>query len=186
MTVTIPIGTLTQKIQCHDTPWVMAPPTTGPTATARPPMPPHAPSASGRFSGEMAAGQDRQRERHRDRAAEALQGAGGDQHPARRRERRGRGTEREDRDADGEHAAAAEAVAEGRAHQEQGGEGECVGVDRPFEIAEGRAQVAPDDRQGHGHDEVVQADHEEGDRDYREGPESRCSTVHRMVLSLGY
>src|SRR5207253_2707962 len=36
---TSPIGTFTQKIQCHETPLTIAPPTSGPSATARPPMP---------------------------------------------------------------------------------------------------------------------------------------------------
>ncbi len=51
----MPIGTLSQKIQCHDTPSAMAPPTSGPMAIARPAMPPHAPSASARRSGGTAA-----------------------------------------------------------------------------------------------------------------------------------
>ena len=54
-TVTIPIGTLSQKIQCHDRPCAIAPPTTGPMAIASPEMPPHAPRASGRRAGETAA-----------------------------------------------------------------------------------------------------------------------------------
>ena len=49
------MGTLSQKIHCHEMPWTTAPPTTGPSATARPPMPPHAPSARPRFSAGTAA-----------------------------------------------------------------------------------------------------------------------------------
>ena len=45
-----PIGTLSQKIQCHEMPSTIAPPTTGPSATPRPEMPDHAPIASPRFS----------------------------------------------------------------------------------------------------------------------------------------
>ena len=52
---TRPIGTLSQKIQCHEIPWTTAPPTSGPKATARPLMPPHAPSAMPRFSAGTAA-----------------------------------------------------------------------------------------------------------------------------------
>ena len=48
---TMPIGTLSQKIQCQFTPSAMAPPTSGPIAIARPAMPPHAPSATARRSG---------------------------------------------------------------------------------------------------------------------------------------
>ena len=39
----MPIGTLSQKIQCHEIPLTTAPPTTGPSATARPAMPLQAP-----------------------------------------------------------------------------------------------------------------------------------------------
>ncbi len=77
----------------------------------------------------------------------------------------------EDRQADDEEPLPAEAVAEGSTHEEQRGEGEGVGVDGPFEVAQRRPEVAPDDRQGHGHDQVVEADHEEGDRCDGEGPE---------------
>jgi hypothetical protein len=45
-----PIGTFSQKIHCHERPWTTAPPTSGPTATPRPEMPPHRPSASPRRS----------------------------------------------------------------------------------------------------------------------------------------
>ena len=51
----IPIGTLSQKIQCQEMPSTTAPPTTGPNAIARPPIPPHAPSATPRLSGGTAA-----------------------------------------------------------------------------------------------------------------------------------
>src|ERR671935_230385 len=45
-----PNGTLSQKIQFHEMPLTTAPPTSGPKATARPLIPPHAPSARPRFS----------------------------------------------------------------------------------------------------------------------------------------
>ena len=51
----MPIGTFSQKIQCHEMPETTAPPTSGPIATARPLMPPHAPSASPRRSAGTAA-----------------------------------------------------------------------------------------------------------------------------------
>ena len=50
-----PIGTLSQKIQCHEMPPTIAPPTTGPKATARPLMPPQMPSATPRLVGGTAA-----------------------------------------------------------------------------------------------------------------------------------
>ena len=61
----------------------MAPPTSGPIAIARPAMPPHAPSASGASLGGTAADRIVRRERRDDRAADALDGAGEDQHVAR-------------------------------------------------------------------------------------------------------
>ena len=46
---------MSQKIHCHEMPSTTAPPTSGPSATARPAMPLQAPSASPRFSGATAA-----------------------------------------------------------------------------------------------------------------------------------
>ena len=50
-----PIGTFTQKIHCQDAPSTIAPPTSGPTATASPPTAPQAPSTRPRRSGGTAA-----------------------------------------------------------------------------------------------------------------------------------
>ena len=52
---TRPSGTLIQKIHCQERPETTAPPTSGPSATARPPIPPQAPSARPRFSAGTAA-----------------------------------------------------------------------------------------------------------------------------------
>ena len=52
---TSPIGTFSQKIHCQEMPSTTAPPTSGPSATASPPMPPQAPSARPRRSGRTAA-----------------------------------------------------------------------------------------------------------------------------------
>ena len=103
-------------------------------------MPPQAPSARPRCSGGNRRGEDGQRERHDDRAADALDGARGVEADDRGRERGGRGGSREDRDAEHEHPAAAEAVAERGAGQQQDGEGQRVGVDRPLEAAEARVR----------------------------------------------
>ena len=77
---------------------------------------------------------DRERERVHERRADALDDARGDQALCRRRERTGRRREGEDGEADEEHALAAEAVAELAAEQDQRGEREDVGVDRPLEV----------------------------------------------------
>lgn len=50
-----PIGTFTQKIHCQEIPWVIAPPTSGPPATASPLTAKKMPSAPPRFSGGKAA-----------------------------------------------------------------------------------------------------------------------------------
>jgi hypothetical protein len=42
---------LSQKIQCHEAAWTIAPPTSGPSATAIPLMPDHTPMAKPRRSG---------------------------------------------------------------------------------------------------------------------------------------
>jgi len=49
------IGTFSQKIHCHAMPWVMAPPSTGPTTTASAVTPPKIPSAQPRRCGGKAA-----------------------------------------------------------------------------------------------------------------------------------
>ena len=46
-----PIGTLIQKIQCQFRPWTTAPPTSGPPATASPPIPPQMPMIDPRRAG---------------------------------------------------------------------------------------------------------------------------------------
>jgi hypothetical protein len=118
-------------------------------------------------------GQQRQRQRRHHGGADALEGARGDQRAGRRREGGGGRSEREDREADEEHAAAAEAVAERGPGEQQDRVGERVGVDRPLERLDRRAEVLADRGQRVGDDQVVEDDHEEGDRDDREGPEAR-------------
>ena len=46
----MPTGTFSQKIHCHEMPWITAPPTSGPSATPRPLTPDHTPSARPRRS----------------------------------------------------------------------------------------------------------------------------------------
>ena len=134
-------------------------------------MPPQAPSASPRALGRHGGGQDRQRQRHHDRAADALQRPGGVERADRGSERgRGRAAVKIV-EPDREHPPAAEAVAERGAGQQQHGEGERVGVDRPLEPVETRAEVAADHRQRGRDDEVVERDHEDRDRGDRERPQ---------------
>ena len=169
---TSPIGTLSQKIQCQSRPSAMAPPTSGPMAMARPAMPPHAPSATARRSGGIAA----------DRIVRVSGVTIAPPTPwmARARirisvdgdERGERRTADEDGHADQEHALATEPVAERGAGDEQDREGQGVGVDHPLEVGQRGAEVGLDDRQRGRHDEVVEGDHEQGDRGDGEGPEA--------------
>ena len=141
----------------------MAPPTSGPMAMARPAMPPQAPSATARRSGLTAADRMVRLSGVRiapptpwmaratmssveveDRAAAAEPGG-------------------EDRDADDEQPLATEPVAERGAGQQQDRERQRVGVDHPFELGDGGAEVGADDGQGGRDDEVVERRHEDGD-----------------------
>ncbi len=126
--------------------------------------------------------EDRQGERQDDGAAEALDGPGDDERVRCRAERGGGRAGREDGEADDEHPAPPEAVAERGAGQEQDGEREGVGVDDPLELLERRTKVEADDRQRGRHDEVVEADHEQGDGGDGEGPGGGAATGHGSSL----
>ena len=110
-----PIGTFSQKIHCQLMPSTTAPPTSGPNATARPEMPPQAPSASPRCSGGTAALRIVSVSGITIAPPRPCTARAALSSSTRRRERRGDRAEREDRDADREDPAAAEAVAERRA-----------------------------------------------------------------------
>ena len=142
-------------------------------------MPPQAPSARPRFSGGTAAERIVSVSGITIAPPSPCSGAGDVEHLDARREhgREGRG-EREDPDPDREHAAAAEAVAERSAGEEQHGEREGVGVDRPLEALEGRVEVGADHRDRGRHDEVVERDHEQRDRGDRERPQRLCPGRH--------
>jgi len=128
--------------------------------------------------------EQRQGERGDDRAADALQGAGGDQRADRRRQGRRRRAGGEDRHSDQEHALAPVPVTERRAHEQEHGEGERVGVHGPLQAGDGRVQVALDRRKGHGHDEVVERRHEEREARDRERPERSVPvSCHSPFLS---
>ena len=87
-------------------------------------------------------GQDRQRRRHDQRAADAHERPAGDQVDGRRRQRRRGRADGEQHDADLQGALAAEAVAEAARREQQAGEDERVGVDDPLDLAVGRVEVA--------------------------------------------
>ena len=93
-------------------------------------------------------------------AADALDGAGGEQHAGVRREAAGQRTEGEDRDAGQEHAAAAEDVAGPAAEQQQAAEGQRVPVHHPGQAGRGEVQPGLDVRQRDVHDGGVENDHQ--------------------------
>ena len=80
-------------------------------------------------------------------------------------------------EADDEHAPAAEAVAQRGAGEQEHRERERVGVDGPLERLDGGAEVRADARQRGRDDEVVERDHEERDRDDREGPDAASDVI---------
>ena len=134
----MPIGTFSQKIHCHEIPCTTAPPTSGPKATARPLIPPQAPSASPRLLAGTAAlrivsvsgitiAPPRPCTARATLSASTVGASAAATEPSVKIA-----------DADREDAPAAEAVAERGAGQEQHGERERVGVDRPLEALERR------------------------------------------------
>ncbi len=82
----MPIGTLMKKIQFQLTCSVSRPPTSGPIASAIAETPAQMPIARAALPGRERRGDDRQRGRVHQRAAEALDDAGADQETAARRE----------------------------------------------------------------------------------------------------
>ena len=166
----IPIGTLMKKIHSQPRVSVTTPPTSGPTATAPPTdRPPDAERGRPVFAVELLADQ-RQRGGEHPGAADPLQAAGeveqgrvlGD--PA---EERGEG---EDPEADREDAPAPEPVAERAGGEQEGGEGQRVGVDDPLQAGEAGVEFTLDVRQGDVDDGDVEQQHERRDRDQDEGP----------------
>ena len=143
---TIPTGTFSQKIQCQESVSVSAPPTTGPSDAAPAATAPHAPSTRPRRSA-GGGGEDRQRQRRDQRAADALERTRRDQRAGRRRERaRGRAGG-EDRESGREHPSPAVAVAERGAREQQHREAQRVRAHRPLERLQARAEMVADRRQ---------------------------------------
>ena len=105
-------------------------------------------------------GDDRQRRRRQHGAAEALDGARGDQQIARVRERACERGQREHRGADEEHAPAAEQVGRAAAEHQEAGERQRVGVDHPLQAGGREMQPGAHRRQRDVDDRDVEDDHE--------------------------
>jgi hypothetical protein len=108
---------------------------------------------------------DRQRGRGHERGAQALQRAGGDEHPAGLRQAVQQRGDREDHDADEEHTLAPEEVRRSTAEQQEAAEDERVAVDDPLEARRREVEVGLDRRQGDVRDGRVEHDHELRDAD---------------------
>ena len=165
-------------------PSTTAPPTSGPNATARPAIPPQAPSASPRCSGGDRGAEDRQRQRHHDRAAETLHGPGGVEQLDGRRERRGDRAEREDRDADREDPAPAEAVAERRARSSSTAKVSVYALTVHSRLSSDASRSSRMTGMAVGHDEVVERDHEQRDRGDHERPEGAACGSSRAPFHV--
>ena len=96
-----------------------------------------------------------------------------------------RAREREHHHAEQEHPPAPEDVAEPAAGDEQHGERQRVGVDRPLERRDRRAEVALDGRQRDVHDRVVEHDHEQGEAHRRERPPAAVALVQANAVGHG-
>ena len=186
-----PIGTLSQNTHCHEIPSTTAPPTTGPNAIASPPTPPQIPSASPRrFAGTAALNSvsvsgvtiaPPMPWIARARFSASIEGAS-----AANAEPRVKIDKPDD-----EHASPAEAVSERGPGEQEHGEGQRVGVDRPFELLDGRVEIGTQDGDRGGDHEVVQRDHEERYRGDDERPDHRSvachvSLLHQVVTSYSF
>ena len=156
-----PTGRLMAKTQRQPSVFVSTPPISGPAVAATPAIAPQSPNARARACGvDIDLLQQRQRPRHEQRGADALDdahhgqdGLVGCQHAAQR-------GEREDAHAEAEDAPVPPAVAQRPAEQEQPGEGHGVAVDDPLEVGQRDRQVTSDGGRGDVHDRDVEDHHE--------------------------
>ena len=118
-------------------------------------------------------GEQGERNREHDRAANALQSAGQLEHERGLRSAAERRGAREDGEADHPQTPAAEYVGERAAREQQGGERERVGVDHPLQVGEARVQRRLNRRQGDVDDRDVEQQHERAEADGGERPPLR-------------
>ena len=171
----MPIGTLTRKIQCQSSASVRTPPSSDADAAAaggHEAEDAHRLGAVGRLREQGHHQRERNRRRHR--AADALDGARGDEHLLVVASAAGQRREREERDADQEQPPVAEEVAEPPAEQQEAAEGEQVGVHDPRERRLREAEVLADRRQRDVHDGRVEHDHQARRGRARRGRASGC------------
>ncbi len=115
-------------------------------------------------------GEQRQGRREHDRTADTLPGPGQDEEQRGLREAAQQRPDGEHGRADGEHQPSTEPVRQRAGRQQQGGQRQSVGVDRPLQVRQRGAERPPDVRQRHVHDRDVKQQHEDADADRRERP----------------
>ena len=131
------------------------------------------------FAGE-GLGDEGERGGEHDGAAHTLGGPGQVEHQRRGGQAAGQGGQGEEHEADGEHAPPAVHVTEDTGREQEGGQGQGVGVDHPLEVLEGRVQGDLDVGQRDVHDRDVEQQHERAEADGDEGPPF---AVHEALLS---
>ena len=176
-----PIGTLIQKIQCHEAACTTAPPTSGPSATAIPLTPDQTPSAIPRRSGGKASASSVSVSGVTIAAPTPCVARAAISRPIDGASAAAAEDSVNSADPDHEHPSAAVAVAERCAGQQQHGVGEHVGVHGPLERLDRGAEVAVDARQGDAHDEVVEHHHEQSERHDRQGPTPPARLRHVVI-----
>ena len=113
----------------------------------------------------------RQRAGHQERGADALQAAGGDQHPAAGGHRAQHRRHREDDEAHPQHRQPAELIGDRPGDEDQRAEGQQVAVHHPLLQRQAAAELPADRRQCQVDHRAVQKCHERGqDRDRDERP----------------
>lgn len=136
------------------------PPTMGPLAAPIPAMAPHSPSARDRARGSGYATWSSNSDDGTSTAARALDGPRRNQHAERWRQAAGRRRRAEGHQPGGEHPPPAQPLGERAAGDQQGGEGQGVGVHHLLQPGDPAVQAAPDGRQRHIGHRRVQDDHE--------------------------
>ena len=169
MTIT-PIGKLIQKIHCQARPSAMAPPTTGPAMSASPVTPLNIPSALARSSRGNAALKSAIASGMTSAAPAPWTARAAISAPMLPASAHAAEATTNKREASGEHAPAPEAVAERRAGQQQHGEAQVIGIDRPLQRLDRGAEIKPDRAQRGRDDQRVERDHERRHRGQRKHP----------------
>ena len=171
-------------------PSAIAPPTSGPSATAIPVTALNRPIAAPRFSGGKRGGQQRQPQRQHQRRTGPLGCPGRDEEADAGRERGRRRGCGEQAQPDRVEGPAAVAVAERGGCDQQHREAQVVGVDRPLQVLDRGAQVEPDRAQRRRHHQRVEGRHQRADRSQGDHPGGRrllaCPSGFRAHLASAF